>query len=500
MAEPEPSPDMNLLRQLTLQKCNGDLTEEGAERLSQLLVSSDLARRTYFELTTVHSQLDWDLGSVSDEVASLLKEQLEDADARLPSPSSADSTRPMVWMVAIAASILLMAAGAWWRLSRPGDGPGARIAQIDDADSKAAVLGSVTELVPQSRWSIGQSAVAEPNVFRQGDTVSLDAGGIKLSFRSGAVAILDAPVTVNMLSKDRVRLIRGGIMIDVPKGAQGVAVETASTEVIDIGTIYSVRLAGRKTEVVVFDGEVDLKSTTTPVAGTDQQLESKRRIHAGEAVQVGEDGTLSRIVSVQRSSIQGQREFDPTKLVIASVRDNNVRDDFYSFYEVVPGGMGEDAEAFVDRPHEWNGVDTGGMPAYLVGGDYIKTFNNDKVADDLQVDLTLQRPATLYVLLDNRVEPPDWLLATFEDTGDQIGIDEVPRTEEFTWERLDDNPQVGAGHSIDRNHSIYKRVVKQGGAVSLGPNGNVPTEHARREGLVNMYGVVAVPLDQPQVQ
>ena len=59
------------------------------------------------------------------------------------------------------------------------------------------------------------------------------------------------------------------------------------------------------------------------------------------------------------------------------------------YYEIVPGGMREDAVAFVDRDYQWNGVDAKGIPSYLVGGDYVKTFNDDKVAQNLVITVTL---------------------------------------------------------------------------------------------------------------
>jgi hypothetical protein len=124
-----------------------------------------------------------------------------------------------------------------------------------------------------------------------------------------------------------------------------------------------------------------------------------KRFRAGEAVHVNDDGTLSRIVDVRRTRFDGGGETQRQQ-VIAAVKDNYVREDFWSFYEIVPAGMDEDARAFADRPfHEWNGYEAKGMPSYLVGGDYVKTFNDDKITEDLVIDVNLSRPATLYVLL-----------------------------------------------------------------------------------------------------
>ena len=117
-------------------------------------------------------------------------------------------------------------------------------------------------------------------------------------------------------------------------------------------------------------------------------------------------------------------------LIISSVRDNIKRPGTWSFYEIVHAGMQEDGLAFVDREfHQWNGVDASGMPAYLLGADYVRMFNDDKVDNSFEMYVTIDRPAMLYVFFDDRLTPPKWLRDNFEDTGDNIGMDVGPFTE-----------------------------------------------------------------------
>jgi hypothetical protein len=127
-------------------------------------------------------------------------------------------------------------------------------------------------------------------------------------------------------------------------------------------------------------------------------------------------------------------------------------------------------------------------------------FNNDKIAADLRVDVTLTRPAVLYVLLDKRVLPPSWLVESFEDTGDEIGIDEAWHDPLNFKPGFEDFAQEGPGKSIERRHSIWKRIASEGGTVSLGANGRLPGDKWRgpRAGT-NMYGIVAVPLGEERL-
>ncbi|MCA9241775.1 MAG: FecR domain-containing protein [Planctomycetales bacterium] len=401
-------------------------------------------------------------------------------------------------VLALAAGLLLaVSAGAWnWWLRGADSGP--QIAATGAAGSQpgSPVVGTLRPLVEQTAWSFGRAGANNSSEFHQGDTIWLEAGAAELRFASDTVAVLESPVIMQVLSMDRVRVIDGGVKVEVAKGAEGFSVETDAAEVIDLGTVFSVNVENGNTDLVVFDGEVDLKVTPPGGAGEEQPQSPAKRFRAGEAVQVSHDGTLSRIVNVRQSSlpsIGGSAEDEP---LIASVRDNNVRADFYSFYEIVPGGMREDAKAFVDRPHEWNGIHSAGMPAYLVSGDYVKTFNNDKVIDALSIHVTLSRPAVLYVLFDKRLRPPKWLRESFEDTGDEIGMDEVHFRPDDPEHYQQGELRVGAGQGVNRTHSIWKREVPQGGMVRLGANGELV--EAPPEGVMskaNMYGIVAVSYD-----
>ena len=96
-----------------------------------------------------------------------------------------------------------------------------------------------------------------------------------------------------------------------------------------------------------------------------------------------------------------------------------------------------------------------GMPGYLLGADYVKTFNDDKINREVEIRLTLARPAILYVLLDKRSPVPDWLRARFFNTGDEIGLDGGK------YSRFGERKYIaaGAGKSIDDVFTIWRLDV-----------------------------------------
>ncbi|TWT91725.1 FecR protein [Botrimarina colliarenosi] len=478
------------LRQLVSEKCEGTLTEDGIQELSELLDSSAEARDEYWKLTLVHANLGWHFAGQArceDELGRIL---LDTSAWEQPEHLNSRRTHAYAWAIAIAASLLIAGFGGQF-LAAPNEVPPA--ASVSAEADAVSVLGRLMARGPQSRWSLGRPGNHDIDAVRQGDTLWLEDGEAELHLLSDTVAKLQAPVILQVVSLDRLRLLRGRIEVDVAKGAEGFVVETTSAEVVDLGTVFSVEVTHDGTDLVVFDGVVDLKVSKAPTENQDYSEASASRFRTGEAVSVSSDGTLSRLVNVSRVLPHSQPVAEP---VIASVVDNNEREGLWSFYEVVASGMIEDARAFVDRRYEWNGATEAGMPSYLLGADYVKTFNNDKVTPDLTMELTLNQPARVYVLLDKRITPPAWLVRDFSDTGDVIGIDEAWHDPLDHKPGLEDFAGVGPGMSIERTHSIWMQDVPKGGVVTLGPNGRLPGQKYRDISAgANMYGIAATPLE-----
>lgn len=93
---------------------------------------------------------------------------------------------------------------------------------------------------------------------------------------------------------------------------------------------------------------------------------------------------------------------------------------------------------------------------------------------DLEMVVTLRKPANLYIFFDDRVPTPDWLASQFEDTGVDIGLDEGKH--ELT---PDFEVAVGGGNSIDRIFSVWRRCrCVDLAPIRLGPVG--PTSKRER--------------------
>jgi ferric-dicitrate binding protein FerR (iron transport regulator) len=485
MNDSNPQLELRRLEQLFGEKCNGSLDSEGYAELHGLLAKSPDLRTEYWQMTAVHADLEWDLvgrAHSRHDAMCRLPEALAAATVSLKASEgkSVGLLRRQWWNAAIAAGLAAVLMSGWvlWHLNSSKSPQRVAKTLLNPSDTELAAA-QLTSLAPESRWSFGRPGERNPEHFNYGDTVCVEEGMVEMRLDGGTVGELRAPVVLQLLSQNRVRLLTGKIKVNAPARTEGFTVETPSAEVVDLGTVFSVEAAVTGTDLIVYGGKVDLKVPQDGLGDRSAAVTSQQ-FTAGQAVRVNRNGTLSRIMNVNSSADHFALARPARSHVITSVGDNIARDGVWAFYEIVWGGMCEDTLAFVDRLHEWNGISSAGMPPYLVGGDYVKMFNDDKIADEYKLRVMLSHPATLYVLLDSRVSPPKWLTDSFSDTGDRIGINESH------------HPGDGPGNNIDRIHSIWKMVVKQEGTIVLGPNGksalNAPWH-------INMYGIVAVPLE-----
>lgn len=315
-----------------------------------------------------------------------------------------------------------------------------------------------------------------------GDCLELTDGAIELTFDAGAQVTVFAPADFTIMSSTSIECKRGRVTTLVGERGKGFIVLTPQAKVVDLGTQFGLSVSDSgETEVVVFQGSVNMSSAGTENAPV-------RRLSQGDALVLKKSGQFERVVSIQRNdflrAVESFRQ-QPSEPVIADVHDNIRTEEGVKSYQIVRNGFDEDALCFVDRNHQWNGIDKTGLPKFLLGADYIMPFNDDKFCTTLELKVRLLRPASLYVFLDNNMEVPAWVRKDFKDTGIDIGLD-GGQTEWHQHNSLD----IGAGRSVDFPFSVWRRDIKEAGTVTLGPV-NPPKVGTRSYGF-NMYGIAAV--------
>jgi hypothetical protein len=486
---------INEVLELTLAYQRGDATAEERARLERLLSDNPQA-------------ISWYLRVVEDSLtlhaaASAQPAQLRECDVcDTPSLSTADAALELVrgdavapvetrsslfqkwekswrlWAAPFAAACLLLAVtgSLWWRAAER-----AAADALLRTDGHAARVVNVSNV----QWSPGAKAYDEWSFVDAGDTLRIERGLVNLFLDNGAELLIEGPADVDIVSLKKVFARKGKLAARVSPSAIGFSIETPHANVIDRGTSFGLSVdENSRTDVVVYEGMVDLD-----VLG--KNAPARRRLARGEALSVNRAGELSRITTVESTNFleppQVRAAGENAKTVIASVSDNVRSLETTKYYRVIPGGFREECRAYVDRAHEWNGVDQRGLPPFLLGGDYVMTYNDDKVVTEFEIAIGLSQPASLFVIIDDRVPPPDWLVRDFVDTHWDVGSDEG----------YDDGiiaNGVGPGESIDHTCSVWRRDVEGPTTVVLGALSTEKVVLPATDVERSMYGVVAVPL------
>jgi ferric-dicitrate binding protein FerR (iron transport regulator) len=428
---------------------DGRCDEADLRRLEALVREDPKARRAYLDQLRMHALLEWRHGRVEPGLD----------DTRRGSPSRWRFRR-LGLRLGLAAVLVVGLGLAFvvWRHGRDG------VATLVEARDVA--------------WAgPGQPPVA--GAWIAPGAIRCDSGTLRLAFDSGATVVVEGPADLRILSGMRLRAERGRITARVTGDLKGFAIETPSTLVVDQGTEFGVEVdAAGRTGVVVFRGLVDLERTEM----ADGPAEVKR-LGQGEALRVDREGVLSRIVAVDRRPSDDGWSTDPSsdpQDVIRSVRDNLRGLESAKYYQIAHRGLYDDAPAYVDRPHEWNGLDADGLPDFLHGADYVMTFNDDKWSSHLEITVEVARRATLYVFLDHREKPPVWLTERFTKTGVDIGLDEGSWPDPTRF-----STQKGPGASINQVFSVWRRDVGPDETIALGSLEGGKNNRA-------MYGIAAV--------
>jgi ferric-dicitrate binding protein FerR (iron transport regulator) len=448
----------------------GVATEDERARLERLLEDNPEARAIYLRLAddtvTLHEV----------RTARLQHESAATEDAR-------PTVRVLAWRdsrsrwgaVALAASLTAIAGWAWYA-GRPAPG------ELTAADASATPFARILNL-SNVEWRDGAATYREWQRIKDGDAMQFEGGSIEVLYDNGVQFVMQGPADFTFLSEQKVMARSGKLVARVSPEAIGFKIVTPHAAVIDRGTSFGMTIdPERQTDVVVYEGKVDLAVGETNAGD--------RRLEAGEAMRIGRDGHLGRISSVASDAFLPPRLIEASSgasRLIASVADNLKSSQTAKYYRVIGDGFREDCQAFVDRHHQWNGVDDRGIPPFLHRADYVMTFNDDKVNADLRIAVTLVQPCRLYVLLDDRAPQPKWLAESFVDTGWDVGVDEG-------YDDVAVKTAVGAGKSLENICSVWAKDVRTPSTVLLGSLRDVKIDSHPRDVELMMYGIAATPL------
>lgn len=311
----------------------------------------------------------------------------------------------------------------------------------------------------------GRQEVVEP--------IRLVSGRLTLRSDPGVELVLRGPGNLEFLAPLHVRLDRGKVTATAEGDVSGFTVETPAGRILDLGTRFGVTVdPGGTSEVVVFDGEVELRE-----AGN-----APPRLRAGEALRLSAAGP-SRISSVITGLPDGDWATSSEGGTIASVTDNVAGRWSHRFYPVLRDGMREGVLAWpytVNQPRWWS-RDGRGLPEDLRGADVVQVLQQELENETLEISLRLARPARVFVFHEKEAPRPAWLERDFERTGEELRLSpDAPRVAR----------ELGREPRYAVRFEIWRRDVPRATTLSLGAvrkaDENSPPFY--------MYGIAARPL------
>ncbi|MEM1296858.1 MAG: DNRLRE domain-containing protein [Verrucomicrobiota bacterium] len=207
----------------------GLLPEDEWHRLQAEILEDEQLRKSYVERAWLHGQLCAN--------ADHLPELLETSESAPQSPAKWGIRS---WAMAAAVTIGLL---GWFLSLRSEKDP--MVAVLVEADG--------------CRWAGSELPTTEGAGLKSGK-LALVEGMATIAFESGATVTMEAPTTLEILSKMRCRLLEGSVVADVPESAHGFTIDTSDLEVIDLGTKFGVTASAfGDSHVIVFEGAVEVE-------------------------------------------------------------------------------------------------------------------------------------------------------------------------------------------------------------------------------------------------
>lgn len=261
-----------------------------------------------------------------------------------------------------------------------------------------------------------------------GQRFTLTKGFAEVTTTRGAVAVIEAPATIELLDNDNALYLHAGKLVGVcqTESSKGFVVKTEHAVIVDIGTEFGVTAGPDRVESTVFAGEITVKTGAEPAKAIMR--------HQTARVSVGKD---SPALVVDDMLVEGYTRRMPRPALVKTARVINGGKHQAS---IDPNGFYELALLYNDREYRLMPSPGQALPEALLGGDIVK-MPVDVISlpngGPIEVELTTDRPVTVYLLRPPNAKTDGWLEQDYVNTGVTIQIQGPggnPRTCEV-WQR-----------------------------------------------------------------
>ena len=185
------------------------------------------------------------------------------------------------------------------------------------------IVARVVSTTPDVTWAVGKRPTDFLMRLRPGDSLGAKTGRVTIEFCEGAFVVLHAPALLQVTSGDSARLVYGRIAGRAKHG--NFVLLTPQATVVDIGTEFGVDVGKGNTDVVVFEGNVDVYGQVKA------EHSSSMRLSRGMAVSIDPTGRATHLRSkegllYQRDYFrQDNREFRERSISLLDLINGNER-------------------------------------------------------------------------------------------------------------------------------------------------------------------------------
>lgn len=273
------------LPQLIDDWCDGTITSVDAAELNGRLSNDESARREFLRCTELHGLL------LAGDAALSAAEQDSlptPAPRKLPAWLGASGrffARPRNFSLSVAALVIAAIVAVMAVIAPPFF---QSVATNDEAvqPRSGAIVAQITGL-HDAVWVEGQIGKRRESWLQIGHAMELKQGMAELTFGSGAVVLLEAPVQFQLTGTNAGQLSSGRLTATVPQAAHGFMIDTPVAKITDLGTEFGVSIDPYRSGIQVFQGSVEVDPKSRHVSDV-----GKRVLTAGQGLVFDQSGVV----------------------------------------------------------------------------------------------------------------------------------------------------------------------------------------------------------------
>ena len=173
-----------------------------------------------------------------------------------------------------------------------------------------SVLPVVATLTAEHNAVWAERALARGSELHPGQRLNLIAGFAQITTNDGAIAILEAPATIELLDNDNALRLHAGKLVGIceTESSKGFVVRTPHVDITDLGTRFGVAIdESGQTLAQVFEGSVRVEPRQAVAGGFDSQV-----LLSGKDITVnaqGEQVNRDQIAADTFTSLQAFAQF-----------------------------------------------------------------------------------------------------------------------------------------------------------------------------------------------